>query len=384
MNRNLLELADIRCPSCGSSLFLLKVYYLKGDTVDQAIVSCKSSGCGAQFPVINGILILVDNFAAYAGSQPRLAQKLGSRTIEAAFERHLKEAFRIDFRSLDLAAAKTEGYRKLLAYYLWRHYRDKIEEADEMDGLLPEESLSSLYDIGEMRKLIPADSRGIGVDLGCSTGRFVFELSGCFDFLLGVDRSFDYVDIARILGQTGSYSFSLPLNRAFYREVQIRNVKPLRDNYNFIVADSAAALLPPGSASFVLCLNLLTESPRPSAILRNIDNMLAPGGLLLLGLTYNWTIPLQDETFLRLEARYDNYEELFRALMFGEESGEIFGAPWEKLQERDVPFAARYERRQYSFYVMHFFSCRKSAHIPQDQCPRISRESSQKLGEDTD
>jgi len=199
---------------------------LEGEVVDGDLLC---PGCGARYPVLEGIALLVPDGGA-------------------AVERSAKAEARYES-----AAA--------VAAYLWSHYLDLLEETAEPTAYAA---------WGDML----TGTEGLFLDAGCAVGRLTFAMSGRFDFSVGVDLSYRFVKTARRLMHTRSITFDLPLEgrlceqRAFHLPAEWNP-----ERVEFLVAD--AARLPFRSDVFagLASLNLVDKMPKPLDHLREMDRV---------------------------------------------------------------------------------------------------------------
>jgi ubiquinone/menaquinone biosynthesis C-methylase UbiE len=108
-----------------------------------------------------------------------------------------------------------------------------------------------------VRELLPPPA-GLALDIGCGEGRWTRALRLAGYDVTGIDRSEALLEAARAVDQEGSY------------EVGEAEALP--------VADDAAAL--------VLCVNVLPHVVELDAALAEFARVLAPGGVVVLGLIH--------------------------------------------------------------------------------------------------
>ncbi len=360
MRRDLFNIISLRCPCCGTSLAVLKVHSMKGEDIEGALLQCKSMRCRSVFPVISSIPVLITNIQAYIPSQSRLLSRLTDGSLQDPFIADLERHCGVSITSLERASEETLKAQKMsYAYYLLRQYPLHVHPCDELADLITMRRDSALYGIDEILKEIPPVD-GVAVDLGCAAGRFVFEFASVAEFSIGLDYSFDLVDSASHLWREGRLSFHLPGESGVFEDAEIQFDTGGRDRKtDFIVADAASPVFPENSIALVSAMNFLTELPKPSGALTTMDAMLKPGGYLLFGSTYNWMTRLEDELLLRLRRSYNSYEELFRAIITGDEASFPLSRRYSIVDEKNIPFYAYFERRRYMMYLMDFLLCRK-------------------------
>lgn len=338
----------------------MKVYAIKCEEIEEALLQCKSMRCRRIYPVISSIPVLITNMQQYIPSQPLLGQRLTDGSLCDLFIADLERYCGVSTASLEGPSEDKRITQKMtLAYYLLRQYPLHVNPGDELADMIPMKRDSALYGIDEVLEKLPF-IHGVAVDFGCAAGRFVFELASLAELAIGLDYSFDLVDSAFHIKREGKLSFGLPTERGVFEEAEIHFAAGDRaGSTGFIVADAAVSVFSESSIELVSALNILTELPKPSKALITVDAMLKPGGYLLFGSTYNWTVRLEDELLLRLKSAYRSYEELFRALITGAEPSSPLTGRYSIVNEKNIPFHAYYEKRRYMLYLMDFLLCRK-------------------------
>jgi len=360
MRKDLFDFISLRCPLCKTALALLKVYVIKGEEIEEALLQCKSMRCRRIYPVISYIPVLIANMHHYISLQPGLTNMLKEGSLCDTLIADLERYCGISTASLEKPSEDMMTAKKMtLAYYLLRQYPLHVQPGDELADLIPMKRDSALYGIDEVLASLPFID-GVAVDFGCAAGRFVFELASLTELAIGLDYSFDLVDSASRIRREGKLPFGIPLDRAVFEEAEIHfSVSERGRKTEFVVADAAQSVFAGSSTGLVSALNLITELPEPSKALIAVDAMLKPGGYLLFGSTYNWMVRLEDALLLRLRSFYRSYEELFRALMTGAEPASPLTGRYSIINEKNIPFCAYYEKRRYVLYLMDFMLCRK-------------------------
>ncbi len=132
----------------------------------------------------------------------------------------------------DRGALGGEGLRyeapDLLSAYLWSHYADLFDDPDATGAYSQwAESIS------------PAS--GAGLDAGCATGRFCFELSRKCELVIGVDMSGSFISMARRIMQERELVFRIKDEGLIHSE-RAFVLPPEWDSgrVEFIVADANA------------------------------------------------------------------------------------------------------------------------------------------------
>jgi|SRR5579872_89439 len=120
------------------------------------------------------------------------------------------------------------------------------------------------------------DSQTLALDVGCATGRLVFEFAK-----MGAKKSVG-IDSSKIFIK-------------FCREIQkgIKEIKfdvPQKNAAEFIQNDFLSASLSKNSFSLVSCVNVLDRVVNPAALVQKIFELLQKNGILLLVDPYDWAL----------------------------------------------------------------------------------------------
>jgi SAM-dependent methyltransferase len=129
-----------------------------------------------------------------------------------------------------------------------------------------------------------------GLDLGCGVGRFTFELGRVVSQSIGIDSSKSFVRAARKMAKDGELTIQAPDCGSRFRNVTVQLPSNLRRAQpQFGVGDAMdATALAVEPFDIVAAINLICRLPRPRAFLRQLHQLVAPGGQLLLASPFSW------------------------------------------------------------------------------------------------
>lgn len=246
----------------------------EGGDLLEGVLRCAQPGCQREYPVIDGIPLLVPALRAYV-----------SQHIGAILRRDDLSGLTESLLGDCCGPGSTfDQSRQHLSTYAWGHYHD-LDPA-EPEGPAP--SLLGLLARGV--ELAGAPGAGPILDAGCSVGRATFELAGRFERLvLGVDLSFSMLQIAARALRTGVVKY--PRRRVGVvfdeRSFPARFARP--DLVDFWVCDAQDPPFAAGTFSAVTSLNLLDCLPSPHDHLLSVARVLAPGGRAVFSTPYDWS-----------------------------------------------------------------------------------------------
>ena len=128
------------------------------------------------------------------------------------------------------------------------------------------------------------------LDIGCSVGRFSFELACVAHEVLGIDNSIQFIEAARAIARKKSVRLSVRESGDTFRKCNVTLPKPLGAGSVHFKVGSALNLLPFCTSPFqiVAAVNLLCRIPFPRKFLQELSSIVAPGGQLILASPYSW------------------------------------------------------------------------------------------------
>ena len=204
------------CPAClpEENPLRLKEALLIGEEVMEGILEC--GRCNGAYPITDGVARLAP------------ASRMSGNGQQGRYEEP-----------------------EALASYLWSHYSDLWEDGDSLPAY--SEWAKQVSPVG-----------GLGLDMGCATGRFSFELSRKCDFVIGVDLSENFIATARKLLHQRELLFRLREEGLIGSERSFSLPESWDSGkVEFIVGDVQALPFRTGFFSCVVSLNLLDKIPQP-------------------------------------------------------------------------------------------------------------------------
>lgn len=358
-------LDNLRCPTlqgehddiCGGSLFLIEDKPIRRSDVSDDIVEgfIRCATCGAHFPVIAGVAIIISKPFRYVRDFFSFLKGLLADTDEMGKEfavelhRHLlldleKKDEKLFPRAMPYNEKTTLPMHKWLGTYILSHFLDPVPSGH----VRVDELLSTTHNNGPLTLLQNMGERHIpervafAVDLGCSVGGLTVRCAQFAEAILGIDLSFEKILSARriVLGEP---SAAEPLR--LYREgasfETIPVTVPRTENADFIVGSGTVVPIKSKSAGLVTSCNLVDVISEPLKLLSEKKRILKKDGILLMATPYLDHAPA---VLNHLEAGTGAPKETIMKHLSG----------FEILEELDnVPWVLRASNRHYDLYLDH-------------------------------
>ena len=261
------------------------------DEIVEGILRCEQ--CGAEYPVLCGLSILVDKPWLYLRDNYRtilsLAAEAGLLISQSMIA--LLQAHQVNVGPLGKGEDKYNT-PSVLSRYLCQHY-DNV-----WDVLPPDHPIRSIVrdyyhqDFYTTAFELPApylNSDQRALDVGCGVGRSVYELACHCGLVYGVEPAFGSAFVARRVLR----HFPDRLNDYWLKwDGDIRQRRPLpdrrRDNAEIVVAFGDKLPFPTAAFDVVNSWNVVDRVPNPERLLADQDRVLRPGGILSLADPYTW------------------------------------------------------------------------------------------------
>lgn len=281
-------LALLKCPDCESELTCTD----QQDEVITGTVSC--IGCGKQFPVLAGVLVLISDVRSYL-----LEHVKGiSRYVDDA---DIPKKYRPEFLDVksEIEAEHIEEdleAERVTALYVMTHYL-RASEVSSADPVI-NELIKKHWDNGpfaRIKKLLSESTRAKRalVELGCGVGGLRAALQDEVSLYLGLDSSFASIALAR------HYALGAPLKQhrslvphdllqgSVSREVRISKPKKTREA-DFIVCDLAEPPVKNSRWDVTAALNVIDMLPEPRDLPALQHALLSEGGIAIQSCPYIW------------------------------------------------------------------------------------------------
>ncbi|MQA92537.1 MAG: methyltransferase domain-containing protein [Gemmatimonas sp.] len=270
------------CPVCragaasGSLLAIAHVYREVSGHIVEGILHCANPLCQREYPVIDGIPLLIGNLRHFISENP--LRVLLRRDLEPPLESLIGDCLG--------SGSDFDHVRQQVSAYAWEHYGD-LDPARTAEDLHPGTMLGALEAGLRAVEQVPP---GPILDVGCGCGRSTFDLAErTGELVLGVDLHYPMLQVATGVLQQSVARYPLRRVGLVYDqrefEVQIRG----RENVDFWACDATALPFDPGTFPLAVGLNVLDSVYSPREFLSELASVLRPGGRTVLTCPYDWT-----------------------------------------------------------------------------------------------
>jgi SAM-dependent methyltransferase/uncharacterized protein YbaR (Trm112 family) len=274
------ELAPV-CPYCRSqgrtsALSIGTTRRARGSIILDGALHCTSDVCSAEYPIIDGIPILMADVRAY----------VTDNLVHLTARDDLSEYVTSMIGDATGPGSAFNTTRQFLSSYAWDHYAD----------LDPQEPPSQPKPGGVVRTLdrLLEMSGGLGdgpaVVLGCSTGRTPLALADRHPGLvLGVDVNFSMLRIASRVLLDGEVRYPRRRVGLVYDRRSFAARFPNADRVDFWVCDALALPFDDAAFSAAIALNVLDCVAAPYQLLAELARAIRPNGDALLCTPFDWS-----------------------------------------------------------------------------------------------
>lgn len=246
------------CPVCKRGALKVAHAIVEADAdLIEGILSCTSAECSREYPVIDGIPVLVGPIRAWLSANP--LQVLLRDDLSPELESLLGDVLG--------AGSQFDTIRQHTGIYAHDHYETR--------------SARALLDRVQIAK-------GRAIDVGCSVGGTTFaiaERGG--DLTLGVDLNFAMLRVASRALREGRVRFAQRRVGLVYDRRELAVEAPNRDLVDFWCCDAAALPFAGGTFAFASSLNVVDCVSAPREMLHELARVAA--GTIVLATPYDWS-----------------------------------------------------------------------------------------------
>ena len=357
MLKDFIEEIGFVCPRCRyggdeglvqASLELAQVFKEENNFILEGFFICSNPNCGFKYPVLKGIPIVLKDIKKWWHSEKA---KLSVVRCDAPEMREY-------FAGLSHSEPWFHAERSLISSYMDLHYGTfESSKIGYSLGVDPGQFWKKIIGI---TKPNTGETYRRSLDLGCSVGRYTFELARFSELAIGMDLKFNIVSQAAMFHRTKKISYEQRKHGRCFEEIETVYSPP--QNVLFLVAD---ALDPPFRAEtfdLVAALNLIDNVKLPLVLMGQMDALLKQGGTFILGAPYEWQNDICEPEEWLETGDMDSPEMIQRIL-----ENKLFpqmGITYEILQDIfDIPWLMRHHKRHWSMFLVHLLKAKKRAII---------------------
>jgi SAM-dependent methyltransferase len=250
------------CPVCRAPLSVASVIRERDDDLLEGILTCTNPQCLREYPVIDGIPIIVAAIRSWLAANPLqvLLRDDLSPELESLLGDALGPGSAFDAIRLHTGMYAADHYERGAARALLSHALDLAGAIDE----------------------------GPAIDTGCATGGTTFTLAARTARLtLGVDLNFAMLRIASRALREGVVRYPLRRVGVVYDRVEM----PVEPSalVDFWCCDATALPFPPSTFALAASLNVLDCVPSPNDAITELARVLREGGKALIATPYDWS-----------------------------------------------------------------------------------------------
>lgn len=238
------------------------------------VLQCSREGCQREYPILDGIPLLVADLRTYVTNQ--VGPMLGRQDLSENLESLIGDCLG--------PGSSFEVTRQHLSTYTWSHYGD----LDPGETSPPASGGAAAAILERAVELAPAGSGAI-VDLGCAVGRNSFNLAASSDSLvLGLDLSYAMLRVARRALMEGRVRYPRRRVGGVYDRRDFPISLDGHERVDFWAADALALPFADASLTAAACLNVLDCVSSPVAFLAELERALKSNAPAWLASPYDW------------------------------------------------------------------------------------------------
>lgn len=318
----------------------------------EGILICSNAQCLSEYPVIDGIPVLVTELRTYIAQNigPLLKRTDLSSTLESLLGDCCGPGSAFDVQ------------RQHLSTYVFNHYADFDTDA----GTVAEFTSSSIASVlGKGLSLIDGIPEGPLLDLGCSVGRTTFELArNSKDLVLGVDLNFSMLQMAVSIMNSHTATYDRKRSGIVFERRHFPVDLPRSEAVDFWACDATNLPFADAGTALGISLNLLDCVSSPFDHLRELCRVLRPGGSALVSTPYDWSAyATAVESWLGGHSQRANNQgrsaEILRSLFADGGHPSALEALTLVAEEDSVPWTLRLHDRSVMTYFAHMVAGRK-------------------------
>lgn len=340
------SLLPLICPRCRRfdeagnrhlhTLSVARAFVEQEGEIIEGELGCANPECGARYPILDGIPVVVTDVAAVLHGQAVAIHQSRPAEVLAALAVHGPDD------------AQLPRLLEHLSIYLDAHYADRARpplsgpSAPGFSALAA--ALAQLTaDHGRARRV---------VELGCSVGGGLRALAAGSDLVVGIDLHFGALRAARTLLAGRPHVYPRRRSGRYYARAEIVPEGPT-DNAVLVCGDALDPPLAPGYFDRAVALNLIDSVRNPPMLVSVLDGLVDATGLLALSSPFSWQSETVDDAARPVG---ESGAAWLRERLVG---GLDLAAKYQIVDEKDLMWALRRDERAANLYRTHWLTARR-------------------------
>lgn len=313
---------------------------------------CSNPLCLSEYPVIDGIPLLVADLRAYVTQN--VAPLLGRTDLSSAMESLLGDCCG--------PGSAFDLQRQHLSTYAFNHYGDFDTDASDFTAYLSSTIAKVLRQGVALIDRVPT---GLVLDLGCAVGRTTFELArDSSDLVLGLDLNFSMLRTAVAVMNTRTLTYDRRKCGMIFERRRFPVDFPGADKVDFWACDVTNLPFAEASVALGTSMNLVDCVSSPYEHLRELTRVLQPEGAALLSTPYDWSAyATAVESWLGGHSQRSNNQgnsaEILRSLFAGGGHPHALTGLTLAAEAENIPWTLRLHDRSFMSYSNHLVVGRK-------------------------
>jgi SAM-dependent methyltransferase/uncharacterized protein YbaR (Trm112 family) len=357
MHEALFSKIELVCPSCRkmtpeglkvSNLQIVETIQTEGEFILYGFLKCENPDCNIKYPIIDGVPCIINPNEQYWWSD--LASNIDNLDAPDQIKKFVSLLLNEKPVNTNPHEHTTKKHlssyddQALLGCFLDNHY------GEFEPGYEPEYTWADYrpYWNSVIAAAKPKGENGydMSIDLGCSVGRYTFELARMSSLAVGLDIRFRSVVTAARVQRQGRVIYNRRQRPLLFEEVKT-DFEPL-ENVLFIAGNAIEPPFLKESFDLVAGLNLLDNVKLPRIVIGQMNALLRAGGILLLGSPYDWRLDICEITEW-LESERMDATGTVRSILEGKVLPE-YGLDYTIESEMDIIWPIKNHDRYWSIY----------------------------------
>lgn len=287
MRQHSLEQLSPVCPVCRSAehpaspIAIADVFQETDEHIVQGMLHCTNAVCQREFPIIDGIPLLIRDIRSY----------LSQNVYQVSKREDLCDPIESLLGDCCGPGSTMDVTRQHLSSYTWDHYAE-FDPHETNQQSKPGSVARLLSDgmtlLNDGDQFLSAD--GPVLDIGCSVGRTSFELAKATGrSVIGIDLNYAMLRKAAEVLRDGRVRYQRRRVGLVYDTRDFRIPFDAASQVDFWACDAAALPFASKTFSMIVSLNTLDCMHSPLELFHSIESALAPGGQALVGCPYDWS-----------------------------------------------------------------------------------------------